>query len=30
MVSPDYSVEDGHYNARIPGELAPYEAEVIK
>lgn len=30
MVSPDYSVEDGHYNARIPRELAPYEVEVIK
>ena len=29
-LSPDYSVEDGHYNARIPGKLAPYEAEVIK
>lgn len=29
-LSPDYSVENGHYNVRIPGKLAPYEAEVIK
>lgn len=25
-----YSVENKHYHARIPGKLAPYEAEVIK
>lgn len=29
-LSPEYSIEDGHYNARIPGKLAPYETEVIK
>ena len=29
-LSPDYSVEDGHYTVRIPGKLAPNEAEVIK
>lgn len=26
----DYCVTDGHYNARIPGKLAPYEKEVIE
>lgn len=29
-LSTEYSVEDGYYNARIPGKLAPYETEVIK
>ena len=29
-LSAEYSVENGHYNARIPGKLAPYETEVIK
>ena len=27
-LSPDYSVENGHYHVRIPGKLAPYEEEV--
>lgn len=26
----DYCVTDGHYNARIPGKLAPYEKDVIE
>ncbi len=26
----DYRVTDGHYNARIPGKLAPYEKDVIE
>lgn len=26
----DYCVTNGHYNARIPGKLAPYEKEVIE
>ena len=25
-----YSVTDGHYNARIPGKLAPFEKDVIE
>lgn len=29
-LNPSYSVENKHYHARIPGKLAPYEAEVIK
>lgn len=29
-LSPDYSVENRHYNVRIPGKLAPYETEVIR
>lgn len=29
-LNPAYSVTDGHYNARIPGKLAPYEKEVIE
>ena len=29
-MSPDYSVENRHYNVRIPGKLAPYETEVIR
>lgn len=29
-LSPDYCVTDGHYNARIPGKLAPYEKELIR
>lgn len=29
-LNPDYCVTDGHYNARIPGKLAPYEKEVIE
>ena len=29
-LSPEYSIEDRHYNMRIPGKLSPYESEVIK
>lgn len=29
-LDPNYSVENRHYNARIPNKLAPFEAEVIK
>ncbi len=29
-LNPDYRVTDGHYNARIPGKLAPYEKDVIE
>ncbi len=29
-LNPGYSVTDGHYNARIPGKLAPYEKDVIE
>ena len=29
-LNPDYCVTDGHYNARIPGKLAPYEKDVIE
>ena len=29
-LNPDYSVTDGHYNARIPGKLVPYEKDIIK
>ena len=29
-MSPEYSIEDRHYNMRIPGKLSPYESEVIK
>lgn len=29
-LNPGYCVTDGHYNARIPGKLAPYEKEVIE
>lgn len=29
-LNPDYSIENGHYNVRIPNKLAPYEAEVIE
>ena len=28
-LNPSYRVTDGHYNARIPGKLAPYEKDVI-
>ena len=26
-LNPSYRVTDGHYNARIPGKLAPYEKD---
>ncbi len=29
-LNPNYCVTDGHYNARIPGKLAPYEKDVIE
>lgn len=29
-MNPNYDVTDGHYNARIPGKLGPYEKEVIE
>ena len=29
-LNPGYRVTDGHYNARIPGRLAPYEKDVIE
>lgn len=29
-LNPGYSVTDGHYNARIPGKLAPSEKDVIE
>lgn len=29
-LNPGYSVTDGHYHARIPGKLAPYEKDVIE
>jgi hypothetical protein len=29
-LNPSYRVTDGHYNARIPGKLAPYEKDVIE
>ena len=29
-LSPEYSIEDRHYNMRIPGKLSPHESEVIK
>lgn len=29
-LNPGYRVTDGHYNARIPGKLAPYEKDVIE
>ena len=29
-LNPGYCVTDGHYNARIPGKLAPYEKDVIE
>lgn len=29
-LNPSYHVTDGHYNARIPGKLAPYEKDVIE
>lgn len=29
-LNPDYCVIDGHYNARIPGKLPPYEKDVIE
>lgn len=29
-LNPNYSVVNGHYGARIPGKLAPYENEVIQ
>lgn len=29
-LNPSYRITDGHYNARIPGKLAPYEKEVIE
>lgn len=29
-LAPGYSIADGHYNARIPGKLAPYEKDVIE
>lgn len=29
-LDPGYRVTDGHYNARIPGKLAPYEKDVIE
>ena len=29
-LNPGYSVTDGHYNARIPGKLAPFEKDVIE
>lgn len=29
-LNPDYCVTDGHYNARIPGKLSPYEKDVIE
>ncbi len=29
FLDPGYSVVNGHYNARIPGKLAPYEKQVL-
>lgn len=29
-LAPGHSVTDGHYNARIPGKLAPYKKDVIE
>ena len=29
-LDPDYSLVNGHYNARIPGKLAPYESKVVE
>ena len=29
-LNPSYSIENKHYHARIPGKLAPYEADVIR
>ncbi len=29
-LNPNYSVVNGHYNVRIPGQLAPYEKAVIE
>lgn len=30
FLNPDYSIENGHYNMRLPGKLAPFEKEVIE